>query len=349
MEKKIILSGMRPTGDLHIGHFEGVLRNWVELQEDNDCFYFVADWHALTTELDTKNIKKYTIEMVKDWLAFGIKPEDSTIFIQSCVTEHAELGLILERLINIGMAERVPTFKAQVENVATGRTIRNNEGKEIEGEKKLETIAKSDISLGFLAYPVLQAADILLYNATHVPVGEDQLPHIELTRELARKFNKQYREIFTLPEALLTESKRVRGTDGRKMSKSYENYISPLDTIDRLTKRIKQTVTTRPRLSDKGDPFECPVYDLHRIFNKDRESVIYKYCTEATIPCYDCKMSLLYRIDDAYKNFREKRNTITDDFAIDVIREGNKTAERVAAQTMNRVKSAMLIDYIYGD
>lgn len=342
----VVLSGMRPTGELHIGHFEGVLRNWVQLQETHDCFYFVADWHALTTELDTKKIERYTLDMVADWIAFGVDPERSTLFVQSYLPEHAELNLALERLVNIGVVERLPTFRGYLEHLAGERKIRNKEGTELDGDKRLDAIAKAEVSLGFLAYPVLQAADILLYNATHVPVGEDQLPHIELTRDLAQRFNRTYGEVFVIPEALLSEAKRIRGTDGRKMSKSYENDIIPGYDQRKITERVRQTVTARPRLTDLGDPFECSVYDLHRIFNQEGELRINSGCRSASIRCYDCKMELPPRITAAYQEYREKRAGITDELVREVLREGNKKAQRVAHETMEKVRSFMLMDYL---
>lgn len=342
----IVLSGMRPTGELHLGHFEGVLRNWVALQEIQNCFYFVADWHALTTELDTRRIGEYSLDMVTDWLAFGIDPNKSTIFIQSYVPEHAELNLVLERLVNIGVLERLPTFKGQVEHLAGERKIRDQEGLELNGDQRLEAVAKAEISLGFLAYPVLQAADIILYNANYVPVGEDQLPHIELTRDLVRRFNALYGELFVVPEALLTEAKRIRGTDRRKMSKSFGNDISPGYDETKITERIKQTITARPKLSDLGDPYECPVFDLHRIFNPEGEIRVQQACRNALIRCYDCKMELPSKITVAYEEYKEKKAKINLDYVHDVLREGNKRAREVARETMEKVRSYMLMDYL---
>lgn len=339
----VVLSAMRPTGDLHIGHFEGVLRNWVELQDTHDCYYFVADWHALTTELDTSDLKKHSLSMVRDWLAFGVNPEKSTIFVQSYVPEHAELSVVLERLINIGKMERMPTFKAQLEHLASEKS------KEGSSAQDLDTIAKSEVSLGFLAYPVLQAADILLYDTTHVPVGEDQLPHIELTRDLAQKFNRLYGRTFVVPDAMLGEAKRIRGSDGRKMSKSYGNDISPSDDKVTITDHVKKTITNRKMLSDKGDPFECPIYDLHRIFNVDGETAINLACRAAEIKCYDCKMVLPSKIAEAYEMYKERKDKISDDFVKDVLRDGNLKAQEVARRTMGRVRSAMSMAYLSGE
>ena len=344
--KQVVLSGMRPTGDLHIGHFEGVLRNWVELQETHECFYFVADWHALTTELDTKKIEQYSIDMVADWIAFGVDPEESTLFVQSYVPQHAELNLALERLVNIGVVERLPTFRGYLEHLTAERKIRDSQGQLLEGDQRLDAVAKAEVSLGFLAYPVLQAADILLYNATHVPVGEDQLPHIELTKEIARRFNRTYEEVFVIPEALLGEAKRIRGTDGRKMSKSYNNDIGPRFTEEQIMQQVKKTITTRPTRTDKGNPFECPVYDLHHIYNVENEVAIQQSCLNAHIGCYDCKMELPPKISFAYEEYRDHRATITDDFVKDVLCEGNKKAKQVAHKTMEKVRSSMHMHYL---
>ena len=342
----VVLSGMRPTGELHIGHFEGVLRNWVELQNTHRSFYFVADWHALTTELDTTHLQRHTLDMVKDWLAFGVDPEKSTIFVQSYVPQHAELGLILERLINIGALERMPSFKDQLNHLSTQSTTRDENGQILTGEDAFRRLAKEKVSAGFLNYPVLQSADILLYGATHVPVGEDQLPHIELTRELARTFNRQYGETLVVPEALVGEAKRIRGTDGRKMSKSYKNDINPGMDPAQITSRVKSMVTVRSTLEKKGEPFDCAVYDLQRVFNQEGELRIAQGCRNASIRCYDCKMELPDKISAAYDDYREKRPKIGDDFVKDVLHEGNKRATTVAQRTIERVIEAMKMDYL---
>ena len=342
----VVLSGMRPTGELHIGHFEGVLRNWVELQQTHDCYYFVADWHALTTELSTEQLQAHTISMVRDWLAFGVDPAKSTIFVQSYIPQHAALGLVLERLINIGALERMPSFKDQLNHLALHSTVRDEDGQKLEGEDKLRRLAKEKVSAGFLIYPVLQAADILLYGTTHVPVGEDQLPHIELTRELARNFNRTYGETLVVPEALLGKAKRIRGTDGRKMSKSYENDINPGMELAQITERTKSMITVRPTLDTKGEPFECAVYDLQRIFNQERELVLAQGCREASIRCYDCKMELPDKIEAVYQQYRERKAEISDDVVRDILREGNRKAVVVAQGTMERVIEAMRMDYL---
>ncbi|HII71173.1 TPA: tryptophan--tRNA ligase [Candidatus Woesearchaeota archaeon] len=340
--KGTILSGMRPTGDLHVGHFEVVLRNWVKLQQEYECNYFVADWHAITTDTNTRKLRHNSIGMVKDWLAMGVDPIRSTVFVQSQVPEHAELSLALERMINIGTVRRLPTFKGYLEHLALDKKLRQGETV----ESRLDRIANAEVSVGFLTYPILQAADILMYNATHVPVGEDQLPHIELTRELARRFNSLYGEVFVEPEALLdADVVLLRGTDGRKMSKSYGNDINPEMGPEDVKKRVKAYLTNRKRLEDRGDPYECPVYDLHRVFNRERDVEINKSCREASIRCYDCKMELPALIADSYADYRAAKERISDDEVLDVLKDGAQKAREKAGAKMEQVKRFMLMDY----
>ncbi len=265
-----VLSGMRPTGKLHIGHYVGALQNWVRLQENYDCFFFVADWHALTTDYaDTSRVKDNILEMTFDWLAAGLDPERATIFIQSHVPQHAELHLLLSMMTPLGWLERVPTYKEQKENLK---------------EKDLNTY-------GFLGYPVLMTSDILMYQASFVPVGEDQVPHVEITREIARRFNQFYWldgerrynhdrtlnekkrvMVFPEPQPLLTPAAKLPGTDGRKMSKSYGNGLLMSDPEPVLRQKLKTMVTdpARVRRTDAGDPAKCPVFDLHKIFSSRR-------------------------------------------------------------------------------
>ncbi|HJV96565.1 MAG TPA: tryptophan--tRNA ligase, partial [Albitalea sp.] len=243
---------MRPTGALHLGHYHGALKNWVRLQQDYDCFYFVADWHALTTHYEDREIiERNVYDMVVDWLAAGVDPEKSTIFIQSRLPEHAELFTLLAMGTPLGWLERVPTYKDQMEKLK---------------DRDLATF-------GFLGYPLLQAADILIYKAHYVPVGVDQVPHVELTREVARRFNFLYRAVLVEPEALLTEFPKIPGTDGRKMSKSYDNAIFLSDSPETVTAKVKPMMTdpARKRRSDPGNPEVCPVYDLHRVFTPAAE------------------------------------------------------------------------------
>jgi tryptophanyl-tRNA synthetase len=346
-----ILSGMRPTGRLHIGHIVGALDNWVKLQEEgNETFYFVADWHALTTQTDTRNMKSDTIEMVKDWLAAGIDPNKSTLFIQSEVPQHAELGLILERLINLGRAERVPTFKGYAAQILKKNYQDGNE-EELNFSSGEMAEAKGQISLGFLAYPILQAADVLLYNTTMVPVGEDQIPHIELTKELARRFNGIYGPVFTIPEYSLTQSPKILGTDGRKMSKSLGNVISPtenLETLIRLVKKMRID-SARQSVTIPGDPEKCDVYDLHYAFNVQNNAYldVAHECKTADRGCGDCKIEAAQSVFNRFRDYKQRREEFEgkEDLILEILSEGSSKARRVASETIKRVKEHMLLDY----
>lgn len=351
----VILSGMRPTGRLHIGHIVGALDNWVKLQEEgHKAYYFVADWHAITTQTDTKDIKPDTIEMVKDWLAGGINPDKSTLFIQSQVPQHAELSLILSMLINLGRAERVPSFKGMVQTVLG---MQYDQKKLDEGEEGMaltpEQIAnaKGEISLGFLGYPVLQAADILLYNTTKVPVGEDQIPHIELTKELARRFNNLYGEVFVVPEYSLTNTPRILGTDGRKMSKSYGNVILPTDNIEAILEGVRKMKidVARQRVDISGDPEKCNLYDLHYAFNleNNRYLEIARLCKSAGIGCFECKKEAAYTLERRFKQHREKRSQYEgqENKIREILMDGSAKARRVAGETLAKVKEHILFDY----
>ena len=272
--RKRVLSGMRSTGKLHLGNYVGALQNWVRMQDEYECFFMVADWHALTTDYaDTSRIKENSLEVVLDWLAAGLDPEKSVIFIQSHVPAHAELHLLFSMITPLGWLERVPTYKEQRENIK---------------DKDLGTY-------GFLGYPVLQAADILVYKADCVPVGEDQVAHVELTREIARRFNGFYgarKEVFPEPQALLTPAAKLPGTDGRKMSKSYGNMVLLTDPEPVVRQKLKTMVTdpARVRRSDPGNPDVCPVGDLHKIFSsKETMAKVYEGCRSAGIGCIECK------------------------------------------------------------
>ncbi len=322
-----ILSGMRPTGRLHIGHLVGALENWVKLQsEGHECFYFVADWHALTTHYDeTEHLKEYTKDMVRIFLAVGLDPEKSVIFVQSAIKEHAELALLFSMLVSVSRLERIPTYK----------------------DLKKELNYKDLSSAGFLIYPVLQSADILAYKADKVPVGEDQVYHIELTREIARRFNNLYKEIFPEPEPLLSHTPKLPGTDGRKMSKSYGNVIFLENDEENLRKMIMpmMTDTSRKRKVDPGDPEKCPVWEYHKAFGileEEKEWVI-DGCRNAKIGCVDCKKLLLKNMVKKLSPIWERLKEIDKDphYVDDVINEGNKKAREVAAQTMQEVREAM--------
>jgi tryptophanyl-tRNA synthetase len=324
-----ILSGMRPTGSLHLGHYHGVLKNWIELQHEYECLFFVADWHALTTHYDTPDvIQQHVWDMVIDWLAAGVDPARATLFIQSRVPEHAELHLLLSMITPLGWLERVPTYKDQQENLK---------------EKDLGTH-------GFLGYPVLQAADILMYQADFVPVGEDQVPHVELTREIARRFNALYNRggvpVFPEPQPLLTPAAKLPGTDGRKMSKSYGNTILLADPEPVVRQKLKTMVTdpARVRRSDPGNPDVCPVGDLHKIFSSRATlAKVDAGCRSAGIGCIECKgwvadtlVSILNPMQERRKKYEENPKLVWD-----ILEAGSSQAREVAEQTMEAVREAM--------
>jgi len=319
-----VLSGMRPTGKLHLGNHLGALDNWVKLQDGYDCFFFVANWHVLTTDAgDSGETPGYTIEMVADWLGAGLDPERSTLFIQSLVPEHAELHLLFSMVTPVGWLERVPTYKEMVEQLGIASP-----------------------SYGLLGYPLLQAADILMYKAKWVPVGADQVPHIELTREVARRFNNTWGAVFPEPDAKLTQIPKVPGTDGRKMSKSLDNAIYLSDTADQITAKVKPMVTdpARRRRSDPGNPDVCPVFDLHRIFTPDgdRERCAIG-CRTAGIGCLDCKAVLLQHMLPPLAAIRERRQRFVDKprEIVEILHEGSKRARKVAIETMEQVRAAV--------
>ncbi|HEA46799.1 MAG TPA: tryptophan--tRNA ligase [bacterium] len=319
-----ILSGMRPTGRLHLGNLLGALTNWKNLQEKYECFYMVADLHALTTDYaDTREIKRNIREMVIDWLASGIDPKKSTIFIQSQIPEHSELYLLLSMFTPIPWLERCPTYKEQL--------------KEIKG-KDLRTY-------GFLGYPVLQAADILIYKAEVVPVGEDQLPHLELTREIARRFNHLYKDIFPIPQAKLTKVPRFPGIDGRKMSKSYNNCIYLSDSDEVIKEKIEEAITdpARKTLKDKGHPDICTIFNFHQIYNRKNVKDVEARCKKAQIGCRECKRNLANTLASALSDFHRKRKELLENpEKIDkILKEGRKKASSIAKQTLEEVKRVM--------
>ncbi|MDR1529846.1 MAG: tryptophan--tRNA ligase [Burkholderiales bacterium] len=394
-----VLSGMRPTGRMHLGHYHGALKNWVRLQESYDCFYFVADWHALTTHYETpEGIADSAFEMIVDWLAAGIDPKQSTVFVQSMVLEHAELSLLLGMTTPVAWLERVPTYKDQ--------------------QQKL---VDRDLSMyGFLGYPVMMSADILIYRANMVPVGEDQIPHLELTREIARRFNhlygrepkfeekaqaaikklggkksKRYEElrnafqergdetaleaakellettqnlshgdrerlfgylegarriILVEPKPLLTETPKVPGTDGQKMSKSYGNAIMMREPPEALTKKIRtmQTDPARARRSDAGNPERCPVWPLHQIYsNQETRDWVTKGCTTAGIGCLDCKQPVIEAIIAEQAPIIERAQRYLDDPVLvrNILVDGCDRARKAATETMRDVREAMGLSY----
>ncbi len=334
---KRVLSGMRPTGKLHLGHFVGALENWVRLQQQYDCFFFVADWHALTTDYaDTSRVKENSIEMVFDWLAAGLDPDKSTIFIQSHVPEHAELHLLLSLITPLGWLERVPTYKEQRENI---------KGKDLG-------------TYGFLGYPVLQSADIVMYLADFVPVGEDQVVHVELTREIVRRFNQFYKPksgreyVFPEPQPLLTEAKKLPGTDGRKMSKSYGNALLLTDPEPVIRQKLKTMVTdpARIRRSDPGNPDVCPVGDLHKIFSdKETMAKVDVGCRSAGIGCIECKSWVADAIVKVLQPVQERRRKYEENpkLAWDILEAGSVRAKQIAGETMAEVRSAMNMSLKY--
>jgi len=329
--RKRVLSGMRSTGKLHLGNYVGALDNWVRMQDQYECFFEIADWHALTTDYaDTSRVKQNSMDVALDWLAAGLDPEKSVIFIQSHVPAHAELHLLFSMITPLGWLERVPTYKEQRENIQ---------------DKDLGTY-------GFLGYPVLQAADILVYKGDFVPVGEDQVAHVELTREIARRFNGFYGDVFPEPQALLTLSPKLPGTDGRKMSKSYGNTIMLSDPEPVVRQKLKTMVTdpARVRRTDPGNPDVCPVGDLHKIFSsKETMAKVYEGCRSASIGCIECKswaadslVQLLNPMQQRRKKFEENPR-----LAWDILEAGTERARKAAAETMIDVRSAMGMSLAY--
>lgn len=328
MSKGTILSGMRPTGRLHLGHLS-VLENWAKLQSYYRCFFTIVDWHALTTAFEeTSEIKQNIREMALDWLSVGIDPEKSAVFVQSQVKEHAELHLLFSMIIPVSWLERVPTYKDQIQQFG-------QEGKDI-------------ATYGFLGYPLLQAADILVYRANAVPVGEDQLPHLELCREVARRFNHMYQtEVMPEPQALLAKVKLLPGIDNRKMSKSYGNDIPLNATKDEIYEKVRMMVTdpARIRKNDPGHPEVCTVHTYHSFYNELEVLDIHKDCGVGGIGCVACKKRLAEKLDEFILPIREKRNELAANPAIldDILRDGAEKARKEAARTMELVREAMKI------
>lgn len=326
--RKRVLSGMQPSGLMHLGNYLGALENWKALQEDYDCFFFVADWHALSTNYaDTSRIREFVRELLIDWLAAGIDPKRSTVFIQSHIPEHAILHLLLSMMVPVSWLERNPTYKEKQEEIK---------------EKDLTTY-------GFLGYPVLQAADILLYKPDFVPVGKDQLPHLELTRELARRFNDIYKKsVFPEPKEHLTKFPKVLGTDGRKMSKSYGNTINLSDAEPVVRQKLKTMVTdpARVRRTDPGNPDVCPVYEFHKIYSpQELQAQINRDCRTAAIGCIDCKKLVADKMVERMGPMWEARaSLISHPSRIDeIVRDGSARAEKVAKATLAEVNEAMKI------
>jgi tryptophanyl-tRNA synthetase len=329
MGKKRVLSGIQPTGRLHLGNLVGAIYNFKKLQDEYECFYMIADWHSLTSMYNAVDeILDAKLDIVVDWLIAGIDPDKAVIFAQSDVKAHAELYLLFGMLTPIGWLQRIPSYKEKREEF------------EKEGEKDINTY-------GFLGYPVLQAADIVLYQAELVPVGVDQLPHIEFTQEIVRRFNNFYGETFIEPKPLLSSFPKLPGIDGRKMSKSYNNAIYLTESPKSLRKKVFSIFTepSRIRREDKGHPEKCNLFNYHRIFNTEEAAKIEKACKEAQIGCVECKELLYNRLNEVISPFREQHDKLRKDtdFIKDILREGSLKANEVAEKTMEVVRKNIKI------
>jgi tryptophanyl-tRNA synthetase len=322
MMKRRLLSGMRPTGPLHLGHLVGALKNWVKLQDEYECFFMIADWHAHMSEYENpEQIKKYTWDNLVDWLSCGIDAEKSTVFVQSQVEGHTQLYLLLSNITPLGWLERCPTYKEQLRETKT---------------RDLHTY-------GFLGYPVLQTADILLYKAQMVPVGQDQLAHLELSREICRRFHHIYKKtIFAEPQAVLTEIPKLLGIDGRKMSKSYNNFIALSDPADEVNRKTAQMFTDvqRIRRSDAGHPNKCNVYSYFKIFKPEIKKEVYQWCTQALVGCTECKQRLAKALNEILDPIRKKRETFykSKSKLKDMLKRGTEKAQVIARQTMSEIR-----------
>ena len=325
MDRQRVLSGMRPTGKLHLGHLHGTLGNWVKLQDEYECFFFVADWHALTSEYENTGVIKGSIQdMVIDWLCAGIDPEKSTLFVQSNILEHAELHLLLSMIVPLPWLERNPTYKEQQEEMSN---------------KDLATY-------GFLGYPVLQAADIIIYKANKVPVGKDQVPHLELTREIVRRFNYLYKKVFPEPDQILAEMPKVLGIDRRKMSKSYNNALYLSDPPEEIKTKVSQMITDpqRKRRKDPGDPDVCNVFSFHKLYStNDQIGMIDRECRKAGIGCVECKELMAGNLIASLLPYREKRLYYLShsERVTEILSEGVKKARNIASKTMDEVREAI--------
>ena len=328
MAGKRILSGMQPSGQLHLGNYHGALKNWIAMQDDFDCFFFIADLHSLTTMYeDPQLLKKYIFEVAVDWLSSGLNPEKCTLFVQSKISEHAELHLILSMMVPVPWLERNPTYKEKQDEV---KNIDMN-------------------SYGFLGYPVLQTADIVLYKAHAVPVGIDQVPHLELSREIVRRFNKLYKKkVFIEPEAKISDVPKLNGIDGRKMSKSCNNAIFLSDSEQEVTKKVKDMLTdpARGRRTDPGDPDVCNLFPMHKLYSPvEMQEEIISACRKAEIGCGDCKLKLVDTMLDSMRPKMEKRKEILSkpEEVYQILRAGTKKAKEVAKSTLQEAKAAMKI------
>jgi tryptophanyl-tRNA synthetase len=325
MDKKIVMSGMRPTGKLHLGHYVGALKNWVPLQDKYHCYYSIVDWHALTTEYQKPDeIRENVRQVLLDWLSVGIDPGKSVVLVQSRIKEIAELYLLLSMGTPLGWLERVPTFKEQQQQLK---------------DRDINTI-------GFLGYPLLQTVDIIIVRAEFVPVGEDQVSHLELGREIVRRFNFLYGNYFAEPQELLTPTPKLPGVDGRKMSKSYNNAILLSDSAETVDKKIRpmKTDTRRKRRTDPGVPEDCPVFHIHKCFTPEEERAeIVVGCTTAAIGCLDCKKILIKNLNQFLDPIREKRKQFENTAVDDILEEGIKKTREKAAKTVAEVRELMKI------
>jgi len=326
LSKGRIFSAMQPSGKFHLGNYMGALENWVKLQNDYECIFSIADLHALTSAYaDTSKIPENIHDMILDWLGAGLDPEKNTIFVQSQVKEHAELHLLLSMMTPLSWLERVPTYKDKLQQLG-------DQGKDIN-------------TYGFLGYPVLMTADILLYKAGYVPVGEDQNPHLELAREMARRFNNIYEPIFVEPQGLMSRAAVLPGIDGRKMSKSYGNTIPFASSPDEIRERARMIITDPQRIkkTDKGNPDVCVAFKFHKLFNKDEVAEIDTSCREAGIGCVACKKRLAEKMVDLLADMHVRRAEYANqpDLIREILAEGAKKARLQAAATMEEVRSAM--------
>lgn len=324
--KKRVLTGYRTTGRAHIGQYHGNLENMLKLQDEYDCFFFLADWHALTTEYkETENLKEYINEMIIDWLAAGIDPEKCTIYRQSDLPEVAELTLYLGMITPLAWLERCTTYKEQLHQLAH----------------------KEITNYGFLGYPVLMAADILIVLAEIVPVGEDQVAHLELTREIVRRFNFLYGKLFPEPQPLLSKSERILGIDGRKMSKSYNNAIYISDSQDEMREKVRMMITDPERiyLKDPGHPDICLVFSLQQIYSADKIDEIRENCEKARVGCTECKKNLAETMNEFFKDFRERRKKIEKNpaYVKEVLEEGRKRVKPIASATLEKAREKIKI------
>ncbi len=320
--KKVIFSGMRPTGKLHLGHLVGALNNWLNLQDQYRCIFSIVDWHALMGEYEhNEDLQEYILDMAIDWLACGIDPQKSILFVQSEIPEHLELSMVFSCITPLGWLERNPTYKEQLREIKS---------------RDLQTY-------GFLGYPVLQSADILLYKANAVPIGEDQLPHIELAREIGRRFNFIFKKnVFEDCESILTETPRLLGLDGRKMSKSYNNTINLSDTKEVVEKKVRGMITdpARVRLTDPGHPQDCNVNSYYKVFAPEKVEEVNDWCRNAKKGCTDCKKFLAEVLNQELEPIQEKRAKLEKDIPSirEILSEGKMKAKTIASETMNEVK-----------